>query len=485
MSKNVLITLLVLLCVACLCLLSVLCLAGGVSYLFNIQSSSNNPVTPLPSAQLSTATPTPSFFPAITEAPTVSQAEPTSTLQTEDINAQMDEIEGQVSHLRGLQPLAAVDRQLISTDELRQKVEQDFFKDYTQQDVQDDQRTLSAFGLLDPDFDLYDLYVNLYSEQVAGYYDSETKQMYVIQEEGFGGPERMTYAHEYTHVLQDQYYDLQNGLKLSTEDCQADSERCAAVTALIEGDATLTEQYWLYTYGTDQDRQQLNDFYSTYKSPVYDSAPKFLQEDMLFPYSQGLDFVSNFFTSGGYSQVDEIYQNPPLSTEMILHPEKYPDDKPVSVTLPDLSSVLDRPLDKIEDGVLGEWYTYLVLAYGRDPATHLTDSQAKNAAAGWGGDAYTIYWDEQAGLPVLVLDTVWDTTGDANEFASAFNQYANGRWGDSASSKTDETIWSTASDGTVAFYVKGDETLWAMAPSLEDVNTIVDYLTVPVTIGRP
>ncbi len=478
MSKRVLIAILVFICVICICLVSVLCLTGGVSYLITSQSNSN---TSIPILQSTTEF----QIPETTGEATQTGNTPTPDAQSADIIAQMDQIESQVSHLRELPQLAPVDRQLISSDELRQKVEQDFFKDYTQQDVQNDQRTLSTFGLLEPGFDLYDLYVNLYSEQVAGYYDSETKQMYVIQEQGFGGPERTTYAHEFTHVLQDQHYDLQNGLKLSADDCKQDSERCAAVTALIEGDATLTEQYWLYTYGSDQDRQQLNDFYSNLESPVYDSAPEFLQKDLMFPYSQGLDFVGNFFTAGGYSKIDEIYQNPPVSTEMILHPEKYPDEKPISVKLPDLSSLLNRPLDKVEDGVLGEWYTYLVLADGRDTNARISDSEAQSAAAGWGGDAYTVYWDDKANLPVMVLDTVWDTANDAGEFANTFDQYAGVRWGDPDLSEPGDTAWVNTDDGAVALYVDGNETLWVIAPTIDDVTAIIADLTVPVSIGMP
>ena len=71
---------------------------------------------------------------------------------------------------------------------------------------------MAAFGLINPDFDLQNLYIDLYSEQIAGFFDIEENEMVVVQGEGFGGVERFVYAHEYTHVLQDQNFDIENGL---------------------------------------------------------------------------------------------------------------------------------------------------------------------------------------------------------------------------------------------------------------------------------
>jgi hypothetical protein len=111
--------------------------------------------------------------------------------------------------------------------------------------------------------------------------------MYVVSDEGFNGTERMTYAHEFTHVLQDQTYDLENGLKDNEAYCKNETEYCAAITALIEGDATLSEQYWFYKYSTDLDKSQVQEFQNSYTSPVYDSAPAYMKEDFLFPYQYG------------------------------------------------------------------------------------------------------------------------------------------------------------------------------------------------------
>ena len=75
---------------------------------------------------------------------------------------------------------------------------------------------------------------------------------------------------------------------MNDDTCEADTEYCAAVSALVEGDASLSEQFWFLANGTEQDRNDIINFQQTYSSPVYDSAPAFMKEDFLFPYHRDL-----------------------------------------------------------------------------------------------------------------------------------------------------------------------------------------------------
>jgi hypothetical protein len=249
-------------------------------------------------------------------------------------------IQSQVIEDRGLQPDNPVPVVLLSPEELRQNVTNDFLADYTDEEMADDQIELGAIGLIDPGFDLKGFYTELFSEQVAGYYDNDIGEMFVVKGDGFEGPEHLTYAHEFTHVLQDQTYDIENGLNYSDETCEVDTERCAAIQALIEGDATLSEFNWFQYYAPTEDQQEIIDYINSMNSPIYDSAPAFLQDDFVFAYNQGLQFVQSFYDEGGWPAVDVIYKNPPVSTEQILHPELYPAETPIPVDLPDLTSTL-------------------------------------------------------------------------------------------------------------------------------------------------
>lgn len=395
-----------------------------------------------------------------------------------EITRQMDEIQKEVIDLRKLQPSGPVERELLTPEQLGQKVTQDFLKDYSKEEARDDAISLAAFGLLEPGFDLYDFHIDLLSEQVAGFYDDETKKMYIVQGEGFQGPERLTYAHEYDHALQDQNYDIENGLNFNDKACDEDTERCAAVQSLLEGDASLLEIEWLSTYATPQDLTDIQRFYGNYQSPVYDSAPAFLKEDFVFPYVNGQSFVSTLHDQGGWKAVDQAYENPPVSTEQILHPEKYPKDTPVSVALPDLRGSLGDGWQEVDHGIMGEWYTYLILASGFDQNARIGETESQTAAAGWGGDGYEVYYNEQNDETVMVLKTTWDSQKDAAEFGTTFRQYADARFGTSKSNSVAGETWEAP--GTyIEFHTSGLTTTWLQAPDAATADAVYAALGEP------
>jgi hypothetical protein len=396
---------------------------------------------------------------------------PTPTPLTED--QMMDQIQAQVISIRGLQPTEPVTRNTLTPAQLHDKVINDFFKDYTSADEAKDLRELSLLGLLNPDFDLHDFYINLYSEQIAGYYDPETKMMYVVSGEAFSGPEKDTYAHEYTHVLQDQNYDLLHGLKDNPEYCKTHTEYCAAVDALIEGDATNTETIWLMQYATAQDKQDIVNFYSTYKSPVYDSAPPFMKEDFLFPYSQGYTFVQYLLSIGNEAGVDKAYRNPPVDTEQILHPELYPSDTPIDINLPDFSATLGTGWIEETRNVMGEWYIYLIFADGIDPNYQLPKSTAQTAAAGWGGDTYVLYYNDTSQQSAFIMRSQWDTMQDADQYWNALVDYSTLRWGTADQNQGFNVVWQGQSEGTVTLKRNGNDILWLITPDQASADSAV------------
>jgi hypothetical protein len=438
MNKRIGITCLVILVSACL-LIGIIAASGVGVYLWD----KNNP------QQTITTAPTLANLPHATSCPPDSCLVPTidttiAVVPTVELPRQiarsMDQIQKEVIDIRGLQPKTDIPRALLTPDQLRQNVLDDFLSDYTPEDARQDVITLSILGLLPADFNLLTFYEELYNEQIAGYYDDKTKEMYVVSGSGFNGPEKMTFAHEFTHILQDQNYDLENGLRLNDEACKNDSERCAATSALIEGDASLTEYFWYFQYSSDGDKSDVQSFYEGFQSPVYDSAPEYMKSDFMFPYSEGQEFVQVLHDQGGWQAVNNAFTNPPVSTEQIMHPDRYPADTPVTVELPDLTSALGGDWEQVESDVVGEWYTYLILAKGYVPENRLDDNDAYIAAEGWGGDAYQVYYNSITNQSVLIIKTAWDTSQDAKEFYDAFNTYGKTRWG-SPSSRVNLFTW--------------------------------------------
>ncbi len=178
----------ILIAVVCLCLTAVVAVAGG-AYLLGFDKiqdffSTDTP-TPLPPA-VTVAPPEQEVSPTPQTSQATAEPEATAALP-EDVTEQMDEIQAQVERIRGLESTAPVKRELLTVDQLRGKVENDFFADYTEEDVADDVKVLSSLGLLEPDFDLYNFYLDLYTEQIAGYYDIEKDSMYVVLDKGFSG----------------------------------------------------------------------------------------------------------------------------------------------------------------------------------------------------------------------------------------------------------------------------------------------------------
>jgi hypothetical protein len=405
-------------------------------------------------------------LPTATEVPAVvSTPEPRTTLTSGEVENEMKQIQQQVIELRGLQPkVSELKDATLTSAQLAENVKNDFFKDYTEEDAKGDVRELAAFGLLPAQFDIYKMYVDLYSDQIAGYYDPETKDMYVVQGQDFTGNEKMTYAHEYTHALQDQNWDLRNGLKDNDEYCKTHTEYCAGVQALTEGDASLTEQYWFFSDATQQDQQDVQDFYANYSSDVFDSTPLYVQNDLYFPYDQGLNFVQYLYDGGGWAAVDKAYENPPSSTEMILHPEKYPSDTQVDVPLKDVTPALGEGWKESTRNSMGEWYLSLILSSGYNESARLNEDTAAAAAAGWAGDTYTVNWNESTQQLGIILRSRWDTSKDADEFWKALNDYGVKRWGNPASRTANATTWENTADHYVQIFRDGGDIWWVIAP---------------------
>jgi hypothetical protein len=490
-SRRLLISIVVLLVVFCLCT-AALAFGGILAWFAGQSNQSSNlqppgvleivPEYPAPTWQSSSpnepareATPRPdSANPPVPTPPTSGEI-PVEVLQ------QLETIQEQVIELRGLLPDNRPFQQtVLSPDQLQERVMDDFLQDYTPEDMQTDQVVLNAFGLLEPDYDLIQMYRDLYSEQIAGFYDNETREMVIVQSQEFGGLERSTYAHEYTHALQDQNYNFKDGLQYSDEACEFEGDRCAAVLALLEGDASLSEEDWVINFSTLEDKQDLLDFYSTYESPVFDSAPTFLQEDFLFPYLQGKLFVEAFQNQSGWSGTNKLYADPPVSTEQILHPDRYPQDIPQPVELGDLADLLGPGWVELDKEVLGEWYTYLVLARGQSLDSRIGDTIAAAAADGWGGDRYLVFRNPETSGVILVLKTVWDTSQDAREFASAFVTYADGRFGAGSQDSPSSWSWNSLSGSSLfSLDEQNSETIWILAPDNTLSQAVQAALTLP------
>lgn len=380
-----------------------------------------------------------------------------------------EDITDAVTEIRGLESSQPIDVMPMTREELRVDLEQDLLEDYPPDEVYADERELIAFGLMDPDVDLGQLIVDLYSEQVAGFYDTETGELVVVrgatEGDGFTPSEEVTYAHEIVHALQDQNFDLDAG-PLNREDVTDDHSY--AITALIEGDATHSEILYLIA-----NPELLEGFLEEveameFDTEVLDSAPPIISETLYFPYEHGYPFVETIYNEGGWEAVNAAFADPPTSTEQILHPEKYlAGEEPTIIDVPDFTPELEGEWTVFDDNSFGEFQIRVILQ-----GTSMSDAQAVRAAAGWNGDTYVVAGTETEDAIHWVSE--WETDQDASEFARSWALYETERWGVSPE-YISANVMQFEADGVVSRIVlDGTTVTYLMAPSVELLETIAD-----------
>ncbi len=358
---------------------------------------------------------------------------------------------GLLPRFRKLPFLYPVEPRILGREELGQRVLEMFAEEYPAHEVESDARALSQLGFIPGDLDLGALLRSMLTEEIAGFYDPDQKQLFLIAEssaednedkgflaswfgpaDGFDPAEQKSVlAHELLHALADQHFDL---LSL-TRSREGDDDASLALSALIEGEAMLAITFDPARKDFGRSglsapdllvrlaRVALKVLAPAVSSEVFNDAPLFLRESMMFPYMAGWSFcLSLTRESGRWHAIDAAYADPPLSSEQILHPEKYPRDSP-DYDPPQVILFEDPPaLDParweiVEDNVVGEFGIEILLRPALGP-------RSQGLAAGWDGDRYLLY-SRVEGDPhtTLLWGSTWDTPQDALEFANALLEW--------------------------------------------------------------
>src|SRR6266478_7674593 len=252
--------------------------------------------------------------------------------------AATQEVLKETSDLRQLSIVRAVQSSSQSRTEIERAVLKNLDEDITPADMHAAEVTLKKLGLVPQDFQYRALMTRLLSEQVAGYYEPKTRQFHLADWIDVDG-QKPIMAHELTHALQDQHFDLRRFERWP----KGDSDAELAAHALIEGDATLV----MALYVANNPLRALAFLKSLgatgLPSEELDKAPRALRETLLFPYQDGEKWVSVLYKRGGWNEVSQAFTTLPQSTEQILHPEKYfAHEAPVKVRLSDMTGLLNN-----------------------------------------------------------------------------------------------------------------------------------------------
>lgn len=343
-------------------------------------------------------------------------AQPNATSQAGNprLNQEIAQVEKDASAVRGLKPTGDVPETFLSQSQMHDNLIKGLQEDYSREEAKQDTNELWLLRLVsDRSVDLYQLQADLLSEQVLGYYDPKKKDLFVLNKgQDLSPSARQTLAHEFTHALQDQRFDLQKLLP----DKSTDDDRSLAIRALVEGDATLSGLSYAREYFTAKEKQQFLQENSGGSTSVLDKAPTYLRESLIFPYTAGPDFVNQLLQIDGFRAVDKALADPPTSSEQIMHPEKYlnqPRDVPVPVALQPLTATLGAGWTMEDFGTSGEFDLKIQLQENGA-------SDPEGGAAGWGGGSYAYYANGDKGL--MLQKVVWDSAKDATEYKTALEQ---------------------------------------------------------------
>src|SRR5687768_3244321 len=348
----------------------------------------------------------------------------------------------ETSELRELPILREVKSGAQSRAEIERMIIKNLNTDTTPEKMHAAEMLLKAFGLAPKEFEYRTFLIKLLTEQVAGYYDPKAQQFYLADWIDLDG-QKPVMAHELTHALQDQHFNLKRFDKWPNGDSDAE----LAAHALVEGDATLA----MTLYMTKNPLVALAFIRSLGSQGIateqYSQAPRALRESLLFPYEEGSAWATQVYKRGGWEMVSQAFNKLPQSTEQILHADKYFSyEAPQKLTLPEFRNFLGPSWKRIDYDVNGEWGCYLILNEFLNNTT-----ESKRAAAGWGGDRFALYETEKPGEVFIAQLTAWDTLLDAEEFFAAYARRIMKRYvGAQQLRTTDERFeWKTSS-GVVA-----------------------------------
>jgi hypothetical protein len=381
---------------------------------------------------------------------------------------ELEKIEERTAKVRKLPLRKPIEFRSCSEDIIRAELNQAMVEDTPPEEMDADQKLLAALGLIPPKENLSETLSNVLTEQISGAYDTETKDITIVEGKGLGSiMDELTMAHEITHGLQDQNFYLD---KPPMENDAYNGDNDFAVESLVEGDAMVTMLDYAGEYVDVEKLLEAELEGSEMSSKELDKAPAYIRDTLLFPYEEGMNFAEQVKNKKGLAGVDAAYRDPPLSTEQIIHPDKYIThrDNPRPVPLPDISGALGPKWKLINSDTMGEfdvraWFDqYGGLITGRD------------VAGGWGGN--TIQYYQGPGKKYVVVNMfAWDTAKDAGEFFKEYSGLLKERFENKVDKTSGDGDWYLYKADGGLFYcgITGDATLCVQAPDHKTLQKVL------------
>ena len=408
----------------------------------------------------------PATFPQISASPQTTPA---------DLLAQADEVLRQISETIGLPIKRPLKKQIVSRPEVEKYLTEDLHAEMTPEELHIEEATLQAFGLASREFNLEKFLINFYTEQAAGFYDPRRKTMFIAD---WTTPDmqHLVLAHELTHALQDQSFDLEKFLRAARSNDDATNAR----QAVVEGHATaaMLQQLTapldlgslpsLEPFMAQIIHQQFEEF------PAFSKAPYFFRLQALFPYLEGLGFMQRGLRLGGWKKLNSLFEDPPNTTKEIFDPMVYFERKPLpTVSLPPPPQLEKVPrLRLLAQNTLGELGYYALLGQ------LLSEEAAKSVGRGWLADRYILYEGPEAKTYTLVARTRWSTSETALGFFRDYHAILAQKYPELTpdSRSTGDLFIGKTARGQVILLRQGDEVLWAEGMPPAQADAVLNWL---------
>ena len=312
------------------------------------------------------------------------------------------------------------------------------------EDLRAEELTLKKFGLVPADFNLAQTTVELLTEQAAAFYDYDKKKLFVTDTTAIDSQEPVL-AHEISHAIADQNYNLSKFIKAGRKSDDGSSARMA----VMEGQAT-----WLMSELLARRAGQSLKTSPTLLAmmsgaadsaagqyPVYDNSPLYLRLTLIFPYTKGMLFQHAVFERDGQQAFAEVFLKPPVSTQQILHPDKY--FAGVKPTEPELPAVNPgKGYKSLVGGSLGEFEHAVMLQQysGKKLAAEL--------APHWRGCTFELRENRKQGRVVLFYAVEWDSEDAAGQYLAAYRTHLSRKWKQfTVESESADAVTGTGDDG--------------------------------------
>jgi hypothetical protein len=327
--------------------------------------------------------------------------------------AEVEQLRQQVASVRHLDWRRPVAADAVGGQEMDDLVREAFDAQYPAGLY--DRRTLAwrTIGAIGPQDDLHSAFLAFGAGQVVGFYNPQNGELVYLGDQELGLTERFTLAHELTHAIDDQHFDLR---RLDTIASGCRDEELEGALGAVEGSAQFFANETLVAFppSIEEALAALPAVFEGAGVPA--GVPPLVQALETLPYTAGQAFITALDSRGGVDEVNQAIQRLPVTTEQILHPEKYPGDRPTPLGVPDIGARLGDGWVDLDVMQVGEAWLRELLHLRIDAGT------ADDAAAGWDGGVYRAWSDGDR--VAVVLRTAWDFGTDAVAFADALRAWA-------------------------------------------------------------